>query len=64
MIPCNYYNKIGCKALAHKEPTKSVMAYWIDHGNGLMQVYCCEECAKIVEATEDKAGSSVITSNA
>ena len=64
MIKCNYYEKIGNNVLAHKEPKKSVKSYWIDHGKGLMNVCCCEECAKIVEATESRVYSSVITENA
>lgn len=62
-IKCNYYNKIGCEALAHDQ--NATRAYWISHGGrGLMQVYCCPECAKIVEATEEKCSSSIITNNA
>lgn len=62
MIKCNYYNKIGCDALSHDE--KATMAYWINHaGRGLMHVYCCPECAKIVEAIEPKSCSSIIQNN-
>ena len=64
MIPCNYYKKIGCSTLEHKEPTKAIRAYWINHGSGLMHVYCCDECAKIVEATDCECSSGIITNNA
>lgn len=61
-IKCNYLKKIGCEALSHDhEATKS---YWISHaGRGLMQVYCCSECSKIVEETEKLFGSSVIANH-
>lgn len=62
MMKCNYYQKIGCDALAHDK--EATMAYWINHGGrGLMHVYCCEECAKIVEATEPKVSSAKIQNN-
>ena len=62
MITCNYYKKIGCEKLAHNE--KAVRSYWINHGgSGLMHVFCCPECAKIVEAVEPKFGSSIIQNN-
>ena len=62
MIKCNYYQKIGCDALAHDE--KATRYYWINHGGrGLMNVYCCPECSKIVEATEVRCGSGIIQNN-
>ena len=61
-LKCNYYNKIGCEALAHDQ--KATMAYWINHGGrGLMQVYCCPDCAKIVKEIEEVSCSSIITNN-
>ena len=62
IIKCNYYQKIGCEALSHDN--KAVRSYWIDHaGRGMMQVYCCPECAKIVEAIEPTFGSAIIQNN-
>lgn len=61
-IKCNYFKKIGCEALSHdRNATKS---YWISHnGSGLMKVYCCTECSKIVEETDKLFGSSVIVNH-
>lgn len=62
MITCNYYKKIGCNELSHDN--KAVKSYWINHGGrGLMQVFCCAECAKIVEEIEPKVCSSIIQNN-
>lgn len=62
MITCNYYKKIGCESLSHDK--KAVRSYWIDHGGrGMMQVYCCEECSKVVDETEPTFGSSIIQNN-
>lgn len=62
MIKCNYYKKIGCEALSHDK--KAVKSYWINHAErGLMHVYCCPECSKIVEEIEPRFVSSIIQNN-
>lgn len=61
-LKCNYYDKIGCEALSHNK--KATMSFWINHGGrGLMKVYCCPDCAKIVKEIEVCYGSSTIINN-
>lgn len=62
MIICNYFKKIGCESLSHNE--KAVKSYWISHGgSGLMHVFCCPDCARIVEETDSISCSSIIQNN-
>jgi hypothetical protein len=61
-IKCNYFKKIGCEALSHDQ--NATKSYWISHaGSGLIHVYCCPECSKIVEKTDKLFGSSVIANH-